>query len=317
MTGDEDATNLDCTKLSIGQKRWRWIWGDEVAYTSTTRQRAACEGPQARRQTVTDPLDPLAPSPLNPKVTFPAYERQRSLPSGRPTAMKDATNSRRITLQIEDVIVARIRELLETGDGLRQGNEYGQVEDRRVAETCRGWLVAATNVVQVAVSDPNSVYRTSVEQIAGRDRGFTINEAVGDVCEILENLLKDADSGLLSSVGDHARAEVFDDFLDHAKAYMREDHKNEAGVISGVVFEDSLRRACRKLNIQEQETKLDELISQLAKGNVLTATKAKRARVCAHVRTKATHAQWDEFDEADVKTTIEFTEEFIQTHVET
>ncbi len=44
--------------------------------------------------------------------------------------------------------------------------------------------------------------------------------------------------------------------------------------------------------------------------------KAKRARVAAHVRTKATHAQWDDFHLNDVKVTIEFTEELILSHLE-
>ena len=66
----------------------------------------------------------------------------------------------------------------------------------------------------------------------------------------------------------------------------------------------------------QEGSELDELISTLAKDGTLSGTKAKRARVAAHVRTKATHAQWDEFDDDDVRTTIEFTEEFISKHVE-
>ena len=87
-------------------------------------------------------------------------------------------------------------------------------------------------------------------------------------------------------------------------------------MIVGVVFEDAIRRVCRKHDIEERGEKLDGLISALTKSNVLSATKAKRARVAAHVRTKATHAQWDEYDEKDLKTAVEFTEELIAQHVE-
>jgi hypothetical protein len=65
----------------------------------------------------------------------------------------------------------------------------------------------------------------------------------------------------------------------------------EAGVIAGVVFEDALRRICRKHRITEKDVNLDSLISALVKIGALTDMKAKRARVAAHVRTKATHAQ--------------------------
>lgn len=56
---------------------------------------------------------------------------------------------------------------------------------------------------------------------------------------------------------------------------------------------------------------LDTLISSLTKIDVITVTKAKRARVAADVRTKATHAQWNEFDISDVSATIEITQELI------
>ena len=55
----------------------------------------------------------------------------------------------------------------------------------------------------------------------------------------------------------------------------------------------------------------DDLISALAKADIISQTKAKRARVGAHVRTKATHAQWDEFDLNDVKGAIDFCRELI------
>ena len=138
-----------------------------------------------------------------------------------------------------------------------------------------------------------------------------INTAVGEVAAVLAALQIDGDSGLLVSVADRARAETFDDFLDHADAYLQGNRDREAGVIAGVVFEDALRRVCRKNEIVEKERKIDELISTLSSKGEISAIQAKRARVAAHVRTKATHAQWDEFGLDDVRATIEFTRELI------
>lgn len=64
-------------------------------------------------------------------------------------------------------------------------------------------------------------------------------------------------------------------------------------------------------DVEEKGQQLDMLISELSKREIFNPLKAKRARVAAHVRTKATHAQWDEFDMSDVKATIEFAEELI------
>ena len=219
-------------------------------------------------------------------------------------------------MAIEDFVVAHITELLSRADQLRQGDEYGHARNAQHAEDCKGWLAAAANIVEEIVPESSSTYRRTTESIALRDHGYAGPGAVGDLAAVLKNLLKDAQSGLVASVADHARAEIFDDFLDHAKAYRKEGRKNEAGVIAGVVFEDSIRRCCDKHGIEQRGCRLDDLISSLNKAGVISGTKAKRARVAAHVRTKATHAQWDEYDDDDLRTTIEYTEEFISQHIE-
>nr|WP_300311579.1 hypothetical protein [Halomonas sp.] len=219
-------------------------------------------------------------------------------------------------MAIEDTVVRRIEELLDESSQLRRGNEYGQASSIQHAEKCKGWIAAASNIVELLVPDANSGYRRVADRIREHDYGYVIPQGVGEMSEVLTNLLRDAQAGLVASVADNARAEIFDDFLDHAKLYLKQGRKNEAGVIAGVVFEDSLRRVCRKSGIDENGQKLDALISELAKSGYLSATKAKRARVSADVRTKATHAQWDEFDESDVRTTIEFATDFITNHLE-
>lgn len=154
-------------------------------------------------------------------------------------------------------------------------------------------------------------YRAKADELLARPHGWLVNEAVGEMAAVLRALLVDADAGLLASVANQARAEVFDDFLDHADAYLKDERKNEAGVIAGVVFEDTLRRLCRKHDIVEKDAKLDTLISTLSNLGELSPVKAKRARVAAHVRTKASHAQWNEFMPEDVQATITFTRELI------
>ena len=219
-------------------------------------------------------------------------------------------------MSVEESVKTRIRQLIDQAQLLRKGSEYGQVRSDQHLEECSGWLGAAWNIVQLVCPDPNNGYRKRIEQLANKKALLTVQSKVGEAAEILKNLLHDIDAGLLASITDQARAETFDNFLDHAKVYLSEQRIREAGVISGVVFEDALRRICDKHGIPEKDRKLDELISELAKAQIITQTKAKRGRTAAHVRTKATHAQWDEFDESDVRVTIEFTEELIMTKLD-
>ena len=214
-------------------------------------------------------------------------------------------------MELEERIENKFKELISQGSHLKHGDEHGQVRSDDHAYDCKGWLTSAQNLVHLVVSNPKNPYQTSVDSICAIDRGFCIQESVGEVTVILQSLLSDINNGLLASVENQTKALVFDDFLDHAKAYSKQEMKNESGVISGVVFEDTLINICRNNEIKESGVKLDQLITELTKLDVITQIKAKRARVAAHVRTKATHAQWDEFELSDVKTTIDFTEELI------
>lgn len=213
---------------------------------------------------------------------------------------------------IEQKLRERLGELIASGGALSRGDANGQCTSESQAAECSAWLTMAQNAVHLILQDPQSPYRAKADKIANSNRGYLIHNAVGEFASVLQALIKDVDSGLLASVANQARAETFDNFLDHAQAYYRDQRKNEAGVIAGVVFEDTLRQICRKQGLVEKGEKIDGLISVLTSRGELTNIKAKRARVAAHVRTKASHAQWDEFELDDVKAAIEFTRELIE-----
>jgi len=214
-------------------------------------------------------------------------------------------------MTIEEAVLKRLQGLVDEANRLRQTDEHGQALSDEQLQECGGWMASALNIVQILCPNDSNAFRKRAEEIAVRKSGWGAPGDVGEFTALLKNLAKDVDAGLLTSIADRARAETFDEFLEHGRAYLKEKKKQEAGVICGVVFEDTVRRICRKNDIEEAGVQLDSLIGSLTKIEVLTGTKAKRARVAAHVRTKATHAQWDEFDLADVSATVDITQELI------
>jgi hypothetical protein len=190
-------------------------------------------------------------------------------------------------------------------------NSHGQLTDGADIAGCQGWLTSAENAVTLICSE-NSPYLKAIKKFANEPAGYMIYESVLKVSSILQNLIADVKAGLLVSISDTVRAETFVDFLDHGRAYLSQKAKMESGVIIGVVFEDSTRRLCEKLSVAQVGRKLDDLISDLQKSGAMTAIQAKRARVGAHVRTKATHAQWSEFELGDVEETLRITEDLIE-----
>lgn len=219
-------------------------------------------------------------------------------------------------MTIEEGIAKRLQGLVEEAETLRRGNDHGQANDDDQLQNCAGWLASALNIVQILCPNESNAFRKRAEEIAARNSGWLVVGDVGEFMALLKNLARDIDAGLLTSIADRARAETFDEFLEHGRAYLKEQRKQEAGVICGVVFEDTVRRICRKHNIEETGMQLDPLIGALTKIEILTGVKAKRARVAAHVRTKATHAQWDEFDLSDVSATIDITQELISVQLD-
>ncbi|NML15588.1 hypothetical protein [Azohydromonas caseinilytica] len=217
-------------------------------------------------------------------------------------------------MTIEQRVTARLEELVRQAGPLTAGNNAGNATSAQQAHECAGWLIAAQSMVHL-VCPVGHPYRNAIDMLAVSAAGpltAGLNRTVGVAQQTVIRLLEDARAGLLATVANAARAEVFDEFLDHAKEYHRRDRKNEAGTIAGVVFEDTIRRLCDKQGITQKGVPLDRLISELTGKGLLTSTKAKRARTAAHVRTKATHAQWEEFALSDVDETIRVTTELVE-----
>ena len=206
---------------------------------------------------------------------------------------------------IEDRIRKKIQELIDRGNTLAN-EEQG---DRSHVALCVGWITEALNVTELAIPQPTNAYRVRLE--ATSRTGSTNVFRVDAMTATFRGLLRDIDAGLLNNFANKIRAETFDEFLEHAEWYHAHDRKNEAGVLAGVVFEDTVRRICRDQAIDEKGEKLEELINQLAKKDVITGQQSKQAKVAAHVRTKATHAQWDEFDLDGVASAIKITRIFL------
>ena len=203
---------------------------------------------------------------------------------------------------IEESIKTRIGLLLAQSGSLAAGDEHGQATSERQVQECAGWLVSAQNALHLVCNSPTMPYRAKADALLARQHGWVINEAVGEMAAVLRALLIDADAGLLASVADQARAETFDDFLDHADSYLKDARKNEAGVIAGVVFEDTSRRLCRKHGIVEKGVKLDTLISELSSCGELSAVQAKRASASWIALTYSSKAmccaRWGSFNSA-------------------
>jgi hypothetical protein len=209
---------------------------------------------------------------------------------------------------LEEAIRRKIVELLSRAPSIRSDAQKTNLG----LGWCEGWITEAVNVVEVAIPIESNSYRRRVRELETRP-GYAAATKVAAIAACLQAFLFDVDAGLIADFGNKVRAETFDDFLDHAEAYRQEGEKQAAGVLAGVVFEDTIRRICRDKNISGKDLK--QLINALARNTIITGQQSKQAKVAAHVRTKATHALWDEYSLDGVADTIRLTRTFLQEHL--
>jgi hypothetical protein len=186
-------------------------------------------------------------------------------------------------------------------------------EDRNTNEMraeAHAWAVSAMTVITVVVKDAMHPYRSQLT-LHNLSLLSDVRGTSSKLLALLKRLKADFEAGILSNLEDQVAAQTFDDLLDHALSYLKQKRKDPAGVLTGVVFEDTVRKLCRRNNIPEAGAKLDHLLSALVNANVITQLERKHATAAAGLRTSATHAQWDEFTADDVDVVLRFTRRLI------
>jgi hypothetical protein len=209
---------------------------------------------------------------------------------------------------LEEAIRRKIQELVSRA--LSVGSQAGKTSIG--LGQCEGWITEAVNVIELAIPIENNSYRRRIREIESRE-SFATRDKVFAIAECLRTFLPDLDAGLIADFGNKVRAETFDDFLDYAETYCQEGEKQAAGVLAGVVFEDTIRRISRDKGLADEN--LEQLINALTRQNVITGQQNQQAKLAAHVRTKATHALWGEYDLDGVTATIQLTRTFLREHL--
>lgn len=222
-------------------------------------------------------------------------------------------------MQKQKVIEDRIEHLIKEVDDIVNKNR-GFAITWPEQDMAAGWLTSAINCVEL-LTPLGSPYQNAARNakasfdtahIIPTTKSARMRDAVGALRSVLTSLLADIRAGLITRLESRIAGETFTDFLSQAE-WMAGRNEITSGVLAGVVFEDAIRRIGRDNDITHD--KVDHIISDLVKAGVITEAKAKSARAAAHVRTKATHAEWAAYDIADVKNAIATTRDLIDAHL--
>jgi flagellar biosynthesis chaperone FliJ len=130
----------------------------------------------------------------------------------------------------------------------------------------------------------------------------------------------DIENDLLVSIKGLLQADLFADFLEIGEHLLEEGYKDAAAVTIGAVLEDGLRKLCNKNGIETMKPNgssmtIDPLNAELAKKNVYSKLVQKQVTSWAHIRNKAAHGEYDEYNKEQVQMMLLFVQGFAGQHL--
>lgn len=204
----------------------------------------------------------------------------------------------------------RFNELAQAGEQLFEKIRYSIPVDLQHRPECVSWIFSAANLLEIATPPESRYYREAQRLIPAAD-GIIYPDLVANILGVLKSAAAESSSGLLTRLEDHFVGLTFEQFLQHAAAYNERGKKMEAAVLASAVLEDTVKRLCQKHGIATDDKSLEPLINGLKVNGIVGRVKAERLKSYASLRNQAFHAQWDNFDDRDLRQMIEGLEELL------
>lgn len=126
----------------------------------------------------------------------------------------------------------------------------------------------------------------------------------------------DVDNGLLADFKGLVQADVFADFLEMGEYLLNEGYKDAAAVLIGSVLEDGLRKLAEANAVPLAQASgkpmtIEPINAELTRKSVYSKLVQKQITSWAHVRNKAAHGEFDEYNAEQVKMMLLFVQSFM------
>ena len=134
---------------------------------------------------------------------------------------------------------------------------------------------------------------------------------------MLQNLRREVEDGLLTSLERRVQSEVIFDFIELAKEALArggEGPQNVASVLAAAAFEDTLRRIAKEQAGLTDRPKLETVIFKLKEAGLLVSPQLPAVLGYLPFRNHALHAEWEQIDRSSVKGALVTVEELLLKH---
>lgn len=227
-------------------------------------------------------------------------------------------------MQVNNVVKNEIYSLVDLGANILQkaSTTENAIKGEDLAEVS-SWVTRLGQLVKKLYGEKSQHYENFNSAIS--TKGFYVIHSnwydhISQVQGIAQTVKHDFDNDLLTNIKGLLKAEIFADFLEIGEHLLNEGYKDAAAVTIGAVLEDGLRELCKKneLSIIKPNGKpltLESLNTELAKHETYSKLVQKQVTSWAHIRNKAAHGHYDEYDKSQVKMMLLFVQSFAEQHL--
>jgi hypothetical protein len=212
-----------------------------------------------------------------------------------------------------DAVLAATRPIVERSAGWMSMKPPSHADAGPIAEAVTLLMACTERLGRVG-----SFYRenaANIYKLAGHPTYSQLIPLAGN----LRALRADFEAGRLRSLEELVHAEVFADFLDMCRYYLRSGHKDAAAVISGSVLEEHLRKLAIKAGVplvdeKGEHRKIESINAELAKASVYGGPDQKQVTASLSLRNYAAHGDYTQYELGQVKVMVDAIADFIRRH---
>lgn len=229
-----------------------------------------------------------------------------------------------LSMKVSKVVQNEIDSLVSLGSKIvdKAAVSGSRFEGADLAEVS-SWVTRLGQLVKKLYGENSQHYKNYSEAIS-TDNFYAIHSRwyghISQVQGIALTVKHDVENDLLSDIRGLLQAEIFGNFLEIGEHLLNEGYKDAAAVTIGAVLEDGLRELCKKNDISITKPNgspmtIEPLNTELAKHEVYTKLVQKQVTSYAHIRNKAAHGQYEEYDKSQVEMMLLFVQNFSDQHL--
>ncbi|WP_047691297.1 hypothetical protein [Vibrio sp. ZOR0018] len=180
------------------------------------------------------------------------------------------------------------------------------------------WVTRVGQLILKLYGENSQHYKNYTKAI-GIDNFYVIHSNwyghVSQVHGVALTVKHDIENDLIANIKGLLQAEIFANFLEIGEHLLNEGYKDAAAVTIGAVLEDGLRELSKKNGIAVVKPNgapktIEPLNTELAQNEVYSKLVQKQVTSFAHIRNKAAHGQYDEYDVSQVQMMLLFVQGF-------